>query len=172
MKGLNSIKIKIACFVLLLDLSGIISAQSTIGGFLPKYPVKSANIQYKLTVLKNWGNDTFSTLIVNYTTKRDYGQTREEGKRTIYIRDNGKASAQEWEGTTVEYNHPPEKKHINKIRDSENEWQGVFMKVKQYTCIGGPDQYQLIGEETATTIRENTPIADSIFEYPEDFSRN
>jgi len=55
-----------------------------------------------------------------------------------------------------------------------HEWQGVFLKVKQYTCTDGPDcnQYILIGEETATNIQENVTISDSLFEYPEDFRRN
>ena len=35
----------------------------------------------------------FSTLIVKYKTNRDYGPVKEVGKKTLYIRDSGKASA-------------------------------------------------------------------------------
>lgn len=64
----------------------------------------------------------FSTIIVEYNTKRDYGQTKEEGKKTIYIKDGGKASAQDWEGTLAEYGLPPENKHFKDIRDEEFEY--------------------------------------------------
>jgi len=186
----------------------------------------------------------FSSIIVNYTTKRDYYQTKAEGKKTLYSKEHGKKSVWEWAETISEYNLSPESKHYKKIRDEEceflvdfvnktvsrgdlvksnynyksiaelnyffenklydttvkllgkasflgkdctifeiktgieklevHEWQGVFLKVKQYTCTDGPDcnQYILSGEETATNIQENVPISDSLFEYPESFSRN
>lgn len=198
----------------------------------------------KLDVTYKEAASGFSTIIVNYTTKRDYYQTKAEGKKTLYCKENGKKSVWEWEETISEYNLPPETKHLKKIRDEEceflinyisktvtrsdlvkgnynfktiaelnylfentlydatvrmlgkanfmgknctvfeiktgteklevHEWQGVFLKVKQYTCTDGPDcnQYILIGEETATNIQENVPISDSLFEYPESFSRN
>ncbi len=186
----------------------------------------------------------FSSIIVNYITKKDYYQTKAEGKKTLYSKDQGKKSVWEWEEKISEYNLSPESKHYRKIRDEvceflvdyinktvsrgdlvqgnynhksiaeldylfENtlydttvkvlgktnflgkdctiyeiktgieklevhEWQGVFLKIKQYICTDGPDcnQFILIGEETATSIQENVPISDSLFEYPEDFSRN
>jgi len=186
----------------------------------------------------------FSSIIVNYTTKTDYYQTKAEGKKTLYSKDQGKKSVWEWEETISQYNLAPVSTHCKIIRDEEceflvnyikktvnrgslvtsnynyksiaelnylfenklydttvkvlgkinflgkectiyaiitgieklevYEWQGVFLKVKQYTCTDGPDcnQYILIGEETATTIQENVPISDSLFEYPESFSRN
>ena len=186
----------------------------------------------------------FNSIIVNYTTNRDYYQTKADGKKTLYSKEHGKKSVWEWEETISEYNLSPESRHYKKIRDEEceflvdyisktvsrrdlvkgnynyktiaelnylfenklydtsvktmgkanflgkdcsvfeiktgieklevYEWQGVFLKVKQYTCTDGTDcnQYILIGEETATTIQENVPISDTLFEYPEDFSRN
>jgi hypothetical protein len=198
----------------------------------------------KLDVTYNQATSGFTTIIVNYKTKRDYYQTKAEGKKTLYSKEHGKKSVWEWEETISEYGLPPESKHYKKIRDEEcdflvnyisktvsrndlvkgnynfkpiaelnylfdnklydtsvkelgkanflgknctifeiktgieklevHEWQGVFLKVKQFTCTDGPDcnQYILIGEETATNIQENVPISDSLFEYPEDFSRN
>jgi len=186
----------------------------------------------------------FSSIIVNYTTKTDYYQTKAEGKKTLYSKDQGKKSVWEWEEKISEYNLSPESKHYKKIRNEEceflvdyikktvqrgdlvnsnynfksiaeldylfenklydttvkelgktnflgkdctiyeiktgiekqevYEWQGVFLKVKQYNCTDGPDcnQYILTGEETAIRIQENVPISDSLFEYPESFSRN
>ncbi len=183
----------------------------------------------------------FKTLIVNFDTKKDYGQVKEEGKKTLYIRDSGKASSQEWEGTIVEYGLPPEKRHTKEIRDGEfdyfvdfiqkstrkrnlvngnyndkpaselnyifrnnlydntvkllgkasllgkecnifeirigieklevYEWQGVFLKTKRFMCADGANCNQplLMHEETATQIRENLPIGNSIFDSPEQF---
>ena len=183
----------------------------------------------------------FSTLIINFDTKKDYGQVKEEGKKTLYIKDSGKVSAQEWEGTIAEYGLPPEKRHTKEIRVEEfdyfvdfgqkstrrrnlvngnyndktaaelnyifrnnlydntvkllgktsflgkectifeirvgieklevYEWQGVFLKTKRFMCADGANCTQplLMHEETATQIRVNVPISNSIFEYPEQF---
>jgi hypothetical protein len=198
----------------------------------------------KLDVTYKQAASGFSSIIVNYTIKRDYYQTKAEGKKTLYSKEHGKKSVWEWEETISEYNLSPESKHYKKVRDEEceflvnyinktvhrsdlvkgnynyktiaelnylfenklydntvkvlgkanflgkdctifeiktgieklevHEWQGVFLKVKQYTCTDGPDcnQYILIGEETATNIQQNVPISDALFEYPESFSRN
>jgi len=70
----------------------------------------------------------FSTLIVDYKTISDYGQIKEEGKKTLYIRDDGKSSVQDWEGTRAEYNFTPERKHWKKIQDDEYEYFVNFEK--------------------------------------------
>jgi hypothetical protein len=187
----------------------------------------------------------FSSIVVNYTTKSEYYQTKSEGRKTLYSKEQGKKSVWEWEEKISEYSLPPESRHFRKIRDEECEflvnyitktvsrselvngnynyksiaelnylfenklydttvtetgkssflgkectvfeirtgieklevyvWQGVFLKVKQYICPnGGPDcdEFVLTGEETATSIQVNVPISDSLFEYPDDFSRN
>ncbi len=183
----------------------------------------------------------FSTIIVNYTIKKDYYQTKAEGKKTLYSKDQGKKSVWEWEETISEYNLSPETKHYKKIRDEEceflvdyihktvrrgdlvngnynyksiaelnylfknklydttvremgktyflgkdctiyeiitgieklevYEWQGVFLKVKQFICTVVPDckQYVLSSEETAISVQVNVPIAESLFQYPNDF---
>lgn len=183
----------------------------------------------------------FSTLIVDYQTHKNYGQVKEEGKKTLYIRDNGKSSVQDWKGTKTEYQFPPETSHWKKIQDDEYEyfvnfekqssrrrnlvndnyhdksiaelnylfenilydnsvkligetsflgknchifkirigveelevyeWQGVFLKIKGFICINGDDCPEpiLVLEETATQIRENAPVSNSMFEVPETF---
>ena len=51
------------------------------------------------------------------------------------------------------------------------EWQGVFLKTKRFMCADGANCNQplLMHEETATQIRENLPIGNSIFDSPEQF---
>lgn len=61
---------------------------------------------------------------------------------------------------------------IEKLEISE--WKGVIIKVKKYICTDSPacKEYQFTGEETAVSIQENVSIPASVFEYPEEFTRN
>ena len=184
----------------------------------------------------------FNTLIVNYITKIDYYQTKGEGKKTLYSKDQGKKSVWEREETTSEYNLAPVFEHSRKIWKDRTEflidyihktvhmqelnmtnnynyktiaelnylfenklydntvkvlgqisflgkdctvyeiktgieklevyeWKGVFLKTKKYICTDGNicNEYQLYGEETATSVQENVPVLDSLFDYPSDF---
>lgn len=76
----------------------------------------------KLDVKNENAVSEFSTIIIDFTTNKNYGQIKEEGKKTLYVKDNGKTSAQDWEGTIVQFDLPPETKHLKIIRDEEYEY--------------------------------------------------
>jgi hypothetical protein len=196
----------------------------------------------KLELKNKEAGSGFNTLIVNYITKIDYYQTKGEGKKTLYCKDQGKKSVWEREETRSEYNLAPVFEHSRKIWKDRTEflvdyihktvhmqelnmtnnynyktiaelnylfenklydntvkvlgkisflgkdctifeiktgieklevyeWKGVFLKTKKYICTDGNvcNEYQLYGEETATSVQENAPVSDSLFDYPSDF---
>ena len=76
----------------------------------------------KLDIKNKSASSGFNTLIVSYKTSQDYGQVKEDGIKTLYIKDNGKTSAQDWESTVSEYGLPPETMHTKKIKADEYEF--------------------------------------------------
>lgn len=76
----------------------------------------------KLETTKEESNYPYSTVVVEYSSVSNVGQIKQEGKKTLYIKNNGENSCEEFTGTLTQFNLPPENKHTKDIHDQEYEY--------------------------------------------------
>ena len=76
----------------------------------------------KLETISKDESYPYSTIVVEYKSVSNVGDTKEDGKKTLYIKDKGKYSCEEFTGTRSLFSLSPEKIYTKDIHNDEYEY--------------------------------------------------